>query len=127
MVFDNGKRLCINDGINLRLMQLEQVPKNYQLMIELDNNQALVFTVAMYGGIFLHSGDYDNKYYFASVIIFRLLTRSFRLFLQMFMEASLRLELRRFWQQSSVFRIGNGTPKISYMKQECIQAPNFNP
>ncbi len=39
---------------------------NYQLLIELDNERALVFTVGMYGGISLHGGEYDNKYYLLS-------------------------------------------------------------
>lgn len=56
-------RLCINDGVNMRLVSVEKVPKNYQLVITFTDGTALVFTVAMYGGIYLHDGTYDNEYY----------------------------------------------------------------
>lgn len=63
MLFSNGARLCVNDGINVRLMQTENAPKDYQLLMEFDDGSALVFTVAMYGGIILYDGSYDNEYY----------------------------------------------------------------
>ncbi len=63
IAFEDGVRLCFNDGVNVRITQAEKAPQNYQLMIELENKTALVFTVAMYGGIFLHNGSYDNEYY----------------------------------------------------------------
>ena len=66
MIFDNGKRLCFNDGVNARLMSCAEIPTNYQLLLEFDDETALVFTVAMYGGIILHDGDYDNEYYLRS-------------------------------------------------------------
>lgn len=64
--FDNGYKLCFNDGVNARLMPVNEIPKNYQLLIELNDGSALVFTVAMYGGIILHDGTYDNEYYIKS-------------------------------------------------------------
>ena len=64
--FDNGCRLCVNDGVNLRLMPTEDAPNNYQLLIAFADGDALVFTVAMYGGIILHGGNYDNEYYLKS-------------------------------------------------------------
>lgn len=64
--FDNGKKLCFNDGINIILMDEERILKNYQLAIVFEDGIALVFTVAMYGSIILHSGDYDNEYYLKS-------------------------------------------------------------
>lgn len=63
IAFDNGKRLCFNDGVNARLMNCTDAPKNYQLLVEFDDGMALIFTVAMYGGIILHDGTYDNEYY----------------------------------------------------------------
>jgi formamidopyrimidine-DNA glycosylase len=63
MAFDNGKWLCFNDGVNARLVSSTDAPKNYQLLMAFDDGTALVFTVAMYGGIILHGGDYDNEYY----------------------------------------------------------------
>ena len=61
--FEEGYKLAFNDGVNVRLISIGQAPKNYQLMMEFDDGMALVFTVAMYGGIFLHQGEYDNEYY----------------------------------------------------------------
>ncbi|NMP37974.1 MAG: endonuclease VIII [Clostridiales bacterium] len=66
LAFDNGRRLCVNDGVNMRLVCRGDVPKDYQLLITFDTGEALVFTVAMYGGIVLHAGDYDNEYYLKS-------------------------------------------------------------
>ena len=66
LVFDRGQRLCINDGVNLRLVREDAVPHNYQLVIILEDGRALVFSVAMYGGIYLHQGEYDNDYYISS-------------------------------------------------------------
>lgn len=64
IVFDNGMYLCFNDGVNVRLIPSEgTVPKSYQLLIRLEGGDVLAFTVAMYGGIILHGGDYDNEYY----------------------------------------------------------------
>lgn len=59
-------RLCINDGVNVRLSDCDDTPKDYQLMIEFHDGTRLVFSVAMYGGIILHKGDYDNEYYLRS-------------------------------------------------------------
>jgi formamidopyrimidine-DNA glycosylase len=64
--FDNGDYLCFNDGVKARLIKGAEVPKNYQLLMEFDDETALVFTVAMYGGIILHDGSYDNEYYLKS-------------------------------------------------------------
>ena len=66
MTFNNGKRLCFNDGVNARFVNRDDAPKNYQLLMEFDDGTALVFTVAMYGGIILHDGTYDNEYYLKS-------------------------------------------------------------
>lgn len=66
LAFDSGKRLCFNDGVNVRLVPVEAAPRDYQLLIAFTDGSALVFTVAMYGGIVLHDGDYDNEYYLKS-------------------------------------------------------------
>ena len=63
MSFDNGKRLCISDGVNVRLADRDNALQNYQLLMNFDDGTALIFTVAMYGGIILHDGEYDNEYY----------------------------------------------------------------
>lgn len=41
----------------------DQLPKTYQLVMLFSDDDALVFTVAMYGGIALHQDDYTNEYY----------------------------------------------------------------
>lgn len=62
-----GVCLCINDGVNLRLLAPgEKRPAKYQLLIEFADGTALVFSVAMYGGICIHHGDWENEYYRAS-------------------------------------------------------------
>ena len=66
MFFDNGKRICFNDGVNVRLVSKGKEPKDYQLLIGFHDETALVFTVAMYGSIILHDGDYNNEYYIKS-------------------------------------------------------------
>lgn len=66
MAFDNGKRLCFNDGVNARLISSSDAPKNHQLLMTFADGMALVFTVAMYGGIILHDGAYENEYYLRS-------------------------------------------------------------
>lgn len=67
--FSNGKHLCINDGVHARYFSnnnSSDIPNNYQLLINFSDNSCLVFTVAMYGGIYLHDGNYDNDYYLKS-------------------------------------------------------------
>lgn len=63
MSFDQGKKICFNDGINIRLMNKGDKLKDYQLLIEFEDETMLVFTVAMYGAIVLHNGDYDIARY----------------------------------------------------------------
>ena len=66
LVFEGDRKLCFNDGINVRLVLKEAIPKNYQLAICFEDGYALVFTVVMYGGIFIHDGSYENEYYIKS-------------------------------------------------------------
>lgn len=66
LAFSSGLYLCFNDGVNLRYVDAAKAPKNYQLTLVFTDHTALVFTVAMYGGIYLHQGDYDNVYYLSS-------------------------------------------------------------
>ncbi len=64
--FSDGLYLCINDGVNIRIINAAERPKDYQLLISFTDGTALVLTVAMYGGIVLHDGEYDNEYYIKS-------------------------------------------------------------
>lgn len=63
IVFENNLKLYINDGVNLNYIIDNNIPKDYQLLIEFTDNTKLVFTVAMYGGIVLHDENYKNDYY----------------------------------------------------------------
>lgn len=64
--FSNGYKLCFNDGVNVRIINSAKTINQYQLLIEFGDESGLVFTVAMYGGIILHKGNYDNEYYLKS-------------------------------------------------------------
>lgn len=64
LFFDGGKRLCVNDGVNLRLIEAGgKQPDKYQLRIHFTDGMSLAFTVAMYGGIICHDGSWENEYY----------------------------------------------------------------
>jgi len=63
ITLDNGMYLNASDGTNVRFIDQKDVPNNYQLLMEFSDGTAIVFTVAMYGGIVLHDDSYDNEYY----------------------------------------------------------------
>jgi formamidopyrimidine-DNA glycosylase len=60
--------ITAGDGTNLRYYpSLEACPPKYQLAVEFDNGGCVAFTVAMYGGIWAYSGEFDNKYHKGSL------------------------------------------------------------
>lgn len=60
--------ITIGEGINMRYCSAsEQHPKKHQLLIEFEDGSFLVFTVAMYGGIWVYKGTFDNPYYQGSL------------------------------------------------------------
>lgn len=64
ILFDNHTGLSTGDGTILRYGTAEMsVPKNYQLLLALDDNGFLALTVAMFGFIAAYDGTYDEKYY----------------------------------------------------------------
>ncbi len=63
LLLDNGLALCVSDGVNIRFLPRAEAPADYQLLVAFEDESALVFTVAMYGGIVLHGDTYDNPYY----------------------------------------------------------------
>ena len=66
IIFGDTK-LHFHDGVNIRYFEKSAAaPEKYQLKIEFTDGAALVFTVAMYGGIVCHDGGSDNKYYLIS-------------------------------------------------------------
>lgn len=64
--FSNGYHMCVNDGVNARLVNEQEIPRNYQLAIIFTDATALVFSVAMYGGIILYKDVFDSEFYFKS-------------------------------------------------------------
>lgn len=67
ILFDNDITLTINDGVNVRYGGGDsKIPDKYQLLITFSDNTFLVYTVAMYGGIYVYEGNPDNKYYLLS-------------------------------------------------------------
>lgn len=64
ILLDDDVHLLLSDGVNLRLYTSEAgIPAKYQLLVTLDDERFLVFTVAMYGGILAFRGDFENPYY----------------------------------------------------------------
>jgi len=52
------------DGTNIRYFpSLEKCPEKYQLQIIFDDKSCIVFTVAMYGGIWAYKDEFQNSYY----------------------------------------------------------------
>lgn len=67
VLFEGEAALCVNDGANMRYLgEKDKRPDKYRLLIELDGGSALLFTVAMYGGIFAYKGAFTNEYYLKS-------------------------------------------------------------
>ena len=59
------RRIVLGDGANLRYYDdLEKSSPKHQLLLEFDDESALVCTVQMYGAVLVfREGTYDNKYY----------------------------------------------------------------
>ena len=65
---DDGIWISIGDGTNMRYYPSgEQRPEKYQLMIVFDDESCVAFTVAMYGGIWVYKGTFDNAYHQGSL------------------------------------------------------------
>jgi len=110
ITFSNGYKLCINDGVNVRLMPSSEKSKNFQLLMELEDDLVLVFTVAMYGGIFLHDGSYDNEYYLKSKQAILPFSKAFiEYYHKIFKESKSNLSAKAFLATQQRFPgIGNG-------------------
>lgn len=108
--FDNGLRLCVNDGVNVRLTNSPKDGKDYQLLLLFTDGTALVFTVMMYGGIVLHDQDYANEYYSASRQSVSPLSEKFdAAFLQRWEQAKPSLSAKAFLATEQRFPgLGNG-------------------
>ncbi len=68
LFFEGGAVLSFNDGVNIRYgAPGAAIPGKYQLLITFGDGSFIWFAVAMYGGIALHDGGWENKYYRTSV------------------------------------------------------------
>lgn len=68
LAFEGDARLVVSDGTNMRYYAPGELrPEKHQLLIGMDDGSFLVFTVAMYGGIYVLEGEYDNPYYRAGM------------------------------------------------------------
>lgn len=110
LLFSNGARLCVNDGVNVRFYHGGQLPSDYQLAIRLAEGGLLIFTVAMYGGIILHEGDYDNEYYLKSKAAISPFSQEFdTYFFDLWKKSNPSLSLKAFLATRQRFPgIGNG-------------------
>ena len=65
---DDNICITVGEGINMKYYPaVAQSPDKHQLKIVFDDNSCLVFTVAMYGGIWVFKGALDNPYYQGSL------------------------------------------------------------
>jgi formamidopyrimidine-DNA glycosylase len=61
---DENIGITIGEGTNMRYYSpTEQRPEKHQLLIIFDDGSCIAFTVAMYGGIWVYDGIFDNPYY----------------------------------------------------------------
>ena len=68
LVMDKDTHLLISDGTIMRYGQAGELhPVKHQQLLVLDDGSFLVFTVAMYGGIYAFQREYDNPYYQGSI------------------------------------------------------------
>ena len=61
--------LLFGEGVNIRYLKKgDAVPEKHQLLVEFDDNTALICTVQMYGGMWAYKkGENDNPYYTVAV------------------------------------------------------------
>lgn len=68
MLLEDDTHIAVSDGVNLRYYPAgAEIPSRYQLLVTLDDEAFLVFTVAMYGGINAFRGIFDNPYYLGAL------------------------------------------------------------
>lgn len=68
LVMDKDTHLLISDGTIMRYGQAGELhPVKHQQLLVLEDGSFLVFTVAMYGGIYAFQREYDNPYYQGSI------------------------------------------------------------
>ena len=64
ILLDKNTKISFGDGTNLKYGTISgKMPDNYQLLLTLDDNTYLAFTVGMFGVIAAYTGIYDEIYY----------------------------------------------------------------
>lgn len=64
IILDKETKISFGDGTNLKYGTISnKMPNNYQLLLALDNNTYLTFTVGMFGVIAAYTGIYNDIYY----------------------------------------------------------------
>ena len=65
---DENICITIGEGTNMRYNSpFEQRPEKHQLLIGFDDGSCLIYSVAMYGGIWAYREEFDNPYYQGSL------------------------------------------------------------
>ncbi|MDR2907278.1 MAG: endonuclease VIII [Bacteroidales bacterium] len=68
MCCEDNTFVVAGDGTNVRYYaSVEKCPEKFQLQIVFDDDSCVVFTVAMYGGIWAYKDEFDNPYYQGSL------------------------------------------------------------
>ncbi|MCL2649880.1 MAG: endonuclease VIII [Candidatus Azobacteroides sp.] len=68
IICEDNAFIVAGDGTNIRhYPSMEKCPEKYQLQIIFDDNSCIVFTVAMYGGIWACKDEFQNPYYQGSL------------------------------------------------------------
>lgn len=66
--FDDETHLAFSDGTNVRYYEKAgKCPAKFQLLVVFEDDSFIVFTVAMYGGIYAFKGGVSNIYYNGSI------------------------------------------------------------
>jgi len=109
---DHDTFITVGDGVNMRYCpSFEACPLKYQLAVEFDNGGCVVFTVAMYGGIWACKGLLDNPYYQGSLASVSPLDDSFneQLFENIFKNVTKDLSMKAFLAtEQRIPGLGNG-------------------
>ena len=88
---------------DVRLVGKKDAPKEYQLLLLLEDGRALAFTVAMYGGIVLHGREYDEPYYLKSRNAVPPSAPGFAAYFEAaFNACKPSLSVKAFWRRNSV-------------------------
>ena len=68
IICEDNVFIIAGDGTNIRYCASpEKCPEKFQLQIIFDDNSSIVFTVAMYGGIWACKDEFENSYYQGSL------------------------------------------------------------